>query len=118
MRFYPIIHLLPGMSEIIFVVTKQQINVVAAIQGMAATVGNARLCLNTVTHRPSQNMCIRYMPELSFDISVMSRGDFGWFIQLNIRKVPVVRSTQLMVQKAHPISITGVDRFSPGIAWI
>ena len=52
MRFYPIIHLLPGMSEIIFVVTKQQINVVAAIQGMAATVGNARLCLNTVTHRP------------------------------------------------------------------
>ena len=86
MRFYPIIHLLPGMSEIIFVVTKQQINVVAAIQGMAATV--------------------------------MSRGDFGWFIQLNIRKVPVVRSTQLMVQKAHPISITGVDRFSPGIAWI
>ena len=62
MRFYPIIHLLPGMSEIIFVVTKQQINVVAAIQGMAATVGNARLCLNTVTHRPSQNMCIRYMP--------------------------------------------------------
>ena len=55
-------HLLPGMSEIIFVVTKQQINVVAAIQGMAATVGNARLCLNTVTHRPSQNMCIRYMP--------------------------------------------------------
>ena len=60
--FYPIIHLLPGMSEIIFVVTKQQINLVAAIQGMAATVGNARLCLNTVTHRPSQNMCIRYMP--------------------------------------------------------
>ena len=59
---HPIIHLLPGMSEIIFVVTKQQINVVAAIQGMAATVGNARLCLNTVTHRPSQNMCIRYMP--------------------------------------------------------
>ena len=49
-------------NEIIFVVTKQQINVVAAIQGMAATVGNARLCLNTVTHRPSQNMCIRYMP--------------------------------------------------------
>ena len=59
---HPIIHLLPGMSEIIFVVTKQQINVVAAIQEMAATVGKAKSCLNTVTHNPSQNICIRYIP--------------------------------------------------------
>ena len=28
-----------------------------------------------------------------------------------------VRSTQLIVQKAHPISISGVTRVTPGIAW-
>lgn len=56
------IHLLPGMNEIIFVAMKQLMNVLTAIQGIAATVGNARLCLNTVTHNPSQNMCIRYIP--------------------------------------------------------
>lgn len=56
------IHLLPGMNEIIFVAMKQLMNVLTAIQGIAATVGNARLCLNTVTHNPSQNICIRYIP--------------------------------------------------------
>lgn len=60
--FYPIIHLLPGINEIIFVVTKQLMNVATAMQGMAATVGNPSVCLNTVTHSPSQNICIRYMP--------------------------------------------------------
>ena len=59
---YPIIHLLPGMYEIIFVDTKQQANVVTAMHGIAATVGNPSVCLNTVTHSPSQKMCIRYMP--------------------------------------------------------
>ncbi len=59
---YPTIHLLPGTYEIIFVVTKQQINVTTAIHGIAATVGSANVSLNTVTHSPSQNMCIRYMP--------------------------------------------------------
>lgn len=59
---YPIIHLLPGINEMIFAVTKQQMNVLTAIQGIAATVGSARVCLNTVTHNPSQNICMRYMP--------------------------------------------------------
>ena len=59
---YPIIHLLPGMNEMIFAVTKQQMNVLTAIHGMAATVGSASVCLNTVAHNQSQNMCIRYMP--------------------------------------------------------
>ena len=31
--------------------------------------------------------------------------------------IPAVRSTQLIVQKAHPISISGVTRVTPGIAW-
>ena len=56
------IHLLPGIYEIIFAVTKQQMNVVTAMQGMAATVGNSNVYLNTPTHNPNQNMCIRYMP--------------------------------------------------------
>lgn len=56
------IHLLPGMNEIIFVAMKQLMNVLTAMQGIAATVGSSRLCLNTVTHKPSQNICIRYMP--------------------------------------------------------
>lgn len=59
---YPIIHLLPGINEMIFAVTKQQMKVLTAIQGIAATVGSARVCLNTVTHNPSQNICMRYMP--------------------------------------------------------
>lgn len=59
---YPIIHLLPGMNEIIFAVTKQQMNVLTAIHGMATTAGNASVCLKTVAHNPSQNMCIRYIP--------------------------------------------------------
>ena len=46
----------------ILVVTKQQINVTTAIHGIAATVGSANVSLNTVTHSPSQNMCIRYIP--------------------------------------------------------
>ncbi len=30
--------------------------------GIAATVGSANVFLNTPTHNPSQNMCIRNMP--------------------------------------------------------
>ncbi len=56
---YPMIHLLPGMYEMILVVMKQQMNVLTVMQGMAATVGNANVCLNTVTHSPSQKMCMR-----------------------------------------------------------
>ena len=59
---YPMIHLLPGMYEMILVVMKQQMNVLTVMQGMAATVGKASVCLNTVTHSPSQKMCMRYMP--------------------------------------------------------
>jgi len=50
------------MSEITLVVTKQQMNVHVAITGMAATVGNGKTDLNTATHRPSQKICIRYIP--------------------------------------------------------
>ena len=87
------------------------------MHGMAATVGKAKSCLNTVTQNPSQNICIRYIPYLSLDISVMSRGDFELPMQVKARNVPAVRSTQLIVQKAHPISISGVTRVTPGIAW-
>ena len=59
---YPIIHLLPGINEIIFVVMRQQMNVLTAMHGMAATVGSSSVVLNTVTHNPSQNICMRYMP--------------------------------------------------------
>lgn len=59
---YPIIHLLPGINEIIFVVMRQQMNVLTAMHGMAATVGSSSVVLNTVAHSPSQNVCIRYMP--------------------------------------------------------
>ncbi len=38
-----------------------------------------------------------------FDISVTKRGASGRFIQVKRRNVPAVRSTQLIVQKAHPI---------------
>lgn len=61
-RLYPIIHLLPGINEMSLVATKQLINVHTAITGMAATVGNPNVDLNTDTHKPSQNMCIRNMP--------------------------------------------------------
>ena len=50
------------MNEITLVVTKQQINVHVAMTGIAATVGNGKADLNTVTHRPSQKICIRYIP--------------------------------------------------------
>ena len=59
--FYPIIHLLPGINEMSLVATKQLINVHTAITGMAATVGNPNVDLNTDTHKPSQKMCIRNM---------------------------------------------------------
>lgn len=59
---YPIIHLLPGINEMSLVTTKQLINVHTAITGMAATVGNPNVDLNTDTHKPSQKMCIRNMP--------------------------------------------------------
>lgn len=59
---YPTIHLLPGINEMIFDATKQLMNVLTAIHGMAATVGSSSVLLNTVTHSPSQKMCIRYMP--------------------------------------------------------
>ena len=36
------IHLLPGMNEMSFEVMKQQINVLTAMHGIAATVGSAR----------------------------------------------------------------------------
>ncbi len=44
------IHLLPGMNEMSFEVMKQQINVLTAMHGIAATVGSARVYLNTVAH--------------------------------------------------------------------
>ena len=56
------IHLLPGMNEMRFEVMKQQINVLIAMHGIAATVGSARVYLNTVAHNPSQKICIRYIP--------------------------------------------------------
>ena len=56
------IHLLPGKNEIIFVVMKLQVNVQIAMHGMAATVGNAKVCLNAVANNPSQKICMRYMP--------------------------------------------------------
>lgn len=55
------IHLLPGMNEMSFEVMKQQINVLTAMHGIAATVGSARVYLNTVAHNPSQKICIRYI---------------------------------------------------------
>ena len=112
------IHLLPGMNEMSFEVMKQQINVLTAMHGIAATVGSARVYLNTVAHNPSQKICIRYIPSLSFDISVMIRGAFELLLHVNMRSVPPVSRTRLIVQKAHPISITGVERVSPGIAWL
>lgn len=61
-RLYPTIHLLPGINEMSLVATKQLINVHIAITGMAATVGNSNVDLNTDTHKPSQKICIRNMP--------------------------------------------------------
>ena len=59
---YPITHLLPGISDMIFVAIKLEMNVQTAIQGIAITVGNAKLCLNKAAHNPNQNICIRYIP--------------------------------------------------------
>lgn len=44
----------------------------------------------------------------------MIRGAFELLIHVNMRNVPAVSSTQLIVQKAHPISITGVERSLTG----
>ena len=45
----------------IFVAIRLEMNVQTAIQGIAITVGNAKLCLNKAAHNPNQNICIRYI---------------------------------------------------------
>lgn len=88
------------------------------MHGMAATVGNDNVSLNMTTQNVSQNICIRYIPKLNFESSVMMRGAVFASMQLNRRNVPNVSITQLMVQNAQPISITGVECTTPGIAWL
>lgn len=46
----------------IFVAIRLEMNVQTAIQGIAITVGNAKLCLNKAAYNPNQNICIRYIP--------------------------------------------------------
>lgn len=52
-------HLLPGIRDMALAVIKQLAKVLTAIAGMAAAVGSASVSLNTDTHSPSQNMCMR-----------------------------------------------------------
>ena len=48
----------------------------------------------------------------------MKRGGLATSMQVNIKKVPAVSITQLMVQKAQPNSISGVEWTMPGTACI
>lgn len=60
--FTPAIQLQNGINERSFVARKLHINVATAITGMARTVGNAISPLNMPTQKPSQRICIRYIP--------------------------------------------------------
>ena len=76
-----------------------------------------RQCIFEHSHPQSEPEYVHKIHAIAkFDVSVTNLGACGRLIHVNIRNVPVVRSTQLIVQKAHPISITGVEWSSPGIA--
>lgn len=86
------------------------------MHGIAETVGNSSVSFIILVHIPSQNICIRYIPKLNLDMSNIIRGVSLRLIHENRRNVPVVRITQFMVQKAHPISNLGVECINPGTA--
>ena len=102
----------------IFVAKALLMKVPKAMAGMATLVGKSKFTLKRLTHSPSQKMCIRYMPKLSLESSVMMRGASGLLMQVKSRKVPPVANTQLMVHMAQPSSMTGVEWTTPGTAWM
>lgn len=59
----------------IFVAIRLEMNVQTAIQGIAITVGNAKLCLNKAAHNPNQNICIRYIPYLTFQLPTVEQKE-------------------------------------------
>lgn len=94
----------------------EQVKVAMAIRGMSTTVGNDKPSFISDTHNANQKICTRYIPKLRFERLVMNFGADVALMQVKSRKAPKVRTTQLMVQNAHPTSITGVECATPGIA--
>ena len=114
--FYPIIHLLPGMRDMSFIVRYEQANVAMAISGISSAVGNSKPSFISATQGPNQKICTRYIPKLRFERFTIALGSDVASMQVNNRKAPNVNTTQLMVQNAQPTSITGVECTTPGTA--
>ena len=91
-------------------------NVATVIHGIAVGEDIAKSPFIIDTHIPNQKICTRKIPKLIFDISSIHLGAFSVSIQLNNKNAPKVNTTQLRVQKAQPISITGVSCKIPGTA--
>ena len=56
-----------------------------------------------------KNMCMRYIPNEHFEMSVMIFGADIALMQVNIRKAPNVASNTLGVQNSHDHSSKGVS---------
>lgn len=99
---HPISHLLPGISEISFVVIKQQRYDRIAMQGIAVQTGMTGLAGALLIINPQKllkkNICIRYMPYEHFEISVIILGALVCLMQVNIRNMPKVAQSTLGLQ--------------------
>ena len=112
-------YLLPGISEIIFVVTAQHRNVSSPIAGIASHTGNSGWATSPPISHSAMNirkkMCIRYMPKVSLARLFIHRG--ALWMQVNNRNAPKVANNTLGVQNSHDHSIIGVSICKPGTAF-
>ena len=112
LRSYPITHLLPGIFEISQEAIAQQMNERIAMTGIAAQTGingwAALPATKTFAIGPRKNMCIRYIPNDSFDRPVTMAGASFLVMQVNNRKAPNDARRTFGVQNAQDHSSSGV----------
>ena len=115
---YPIIHLLPGISEMSLDVTAQHRKVRMAMRGMANAVGMSGFMGSPLTKYAAigarKKRCMRYMPNDSLERPVTRRGACCCPMLVKSRNAPKVASRTFGVQNSHDHSSDGVSMSCPG----
>ena len=115
---HPIIHLLAGINERSFVVNTQQTKDNRAITGIANHTGRRGCAGSPATMAlpigARKRMCIRYIPNVLFEMEVIHFGACLPSMQVKRRKAPNVARTTFGVQNSHPHSSVLVSITFPG----